>query len=542
MAALVVGGCGDADGDPLAKVDRRYAELLEDLGAADRDTTRNVHNKEARKRKSEVDRRKAAFFREQAVQDAIEAAARAPAGGALAIRGASYRRLMIVSRPWNDAETERESDLLGALDEAAAAEATWSSPDGSAKVPLARKWDEVSEAADRLTPLERHDLAAAFVRHRSGLAQSGLVELVKLRNEVARREGYANYWELALASQDLTPKEVDAAIDELSAVVAPLHRAAQEKVAAAAAAAGVEDDVANHPMLRRAAGLEVGREAADAVFDADRAEERIVRAYHDLGIDTRGLQVYTGPTRYVRPGVYGFVIRPPSATAVVMSVDERWSVWPYEALMHEVGHVVWWKNLAPADVASPALWEPPAPWFEGFAQFFERMVFEPAFAARYVPDLDEAGRQALRTARILKVADGITDAIVETRAERRLYESPDDIDGALKLAAETRSALTGSPPAPVSAEGRTWDPALFAGLLWHYPAYAQNYLFAYMAEAQLWQGVSAAVGEPVGNAKVGPFVVEKVVRAQATLAMPERLAAITPGERTAPLRAYLGVP
>jgi len=239
----------------------------------------------------------------------------------------------------------------------------------------------------------------------------------------------------------------------------------------------------------------------------------------------------------VRPGVNGFAIAPPKFVAIVMSVDERWSAWPYEALVHELGHVVWWMNLDAEAAASPATWEPDAHWFEGFAQFFERVLAEPAFTARYVPELPEADRAAFRDARVHEVAEGIADAIVTTRAEQRLYEQPDDLAGAFQVAVDTRARLTGAPPPP--AEGVPYDSALLSGLVWHYPAYSPNFLYAYLTEARLFDAVTTAVGSPVGNPKLAPFLVDALIQEPVATPFSARLDKIAPGDRTAPLKAYL---
>ncbi len=532
MVLLLLLGCGAGeDADPLAKVDSRFAEISLSLAAADRDTTRNVHNKDARRRKSEAEGEKVAFFKDTRVMEAILAAQGAPDGSLLKIRGDVYARKALETRAWTSADKAEETRLLGVLDEAASRRAEWFTSDGR-KFTLDRSWDEVSREADGLEDAVRQELATAFASHRMQLAGPDLIALVKLRNEVAKRAGYANYYQLSLNAQGLSQSQVDSVVSQLTEVVRPFF--AVDRAAIAAANPGVVDDFVNHPRLRRVAKIGTEAELADAFFDADLAEERIVTAYHDMGFDTADLQLYTGPSRIVRPGVYGFVIRPPEFVAIVLSVDERWSAWPYQALMHEAGHAVWWMNLSPESAASPATWEPDAPWFEGYAQFFERVLAEPAFTAKYVPELPEEARVGFRAARVRDAAEGIANAIVATQAERNLYESPDNLAGAFQLAETLRSELTGAP-----GSGADYDPSLLSGLLWHYPAYSSNYLFAYLTEARLWDGVRTAIGEPVGNARLGPFLVDSMVRQPATQSFEARLAAISPGDGAAALSAYL---
>ncbi len=527
-------GCDAPGGDALADVDARYAKILSSLGAAERDTTRNVHNKDARRRKAEAEGEKVAFFKDAKVIAAIDAAKGSPVGTALQARGETYARQAMETRAWTPADKVEETRLLGELDEAASLTAEWFTADGK-KFTLDRDWDEVSREADALDEASRQDLAHAFVRHRMQLAGADLVALVKLRNDVAKRAGYPTYWQLALASHGLTEPQVDTTMAELSAVVVPFFAA--DRAAITTASPEVVDDFANHPRLRRLAKIGTEHDRAEAYFDADLAEERIVTAYRDMGFETSSLQLYTGPSRIVLPGVNGFAIQPPQFVAIVMSVDERWSAWPYEALIHEAGHAVWWMNLSPEAAASPATWSPDAPWFEGFAQFFERVLAEPAFTAKYVPELPEADRAVFRSSRVREAAEGIVDAIVTTRAERRFYENPDDLAGAFQVAQDARAELTGAPSPPL--DGGAYDPSLLGGLLRHYPAYSPNFMYAYLTEAQLWEGVTAAIGDPVANPKLAPFLVEKMIQQPATVTFSERLDAIAPGDRAAPLKAYL---
>ena len=118
-------GCSDSD-DGLTSLDSRYTALMVDQGVADRDTARNVRNKEARQRKAAAEKARVAFFRDPKVQATIEAAHAAPAGSLERVKGDGYWRQMLVARSWTEAEKAEETRLLGRLEEAAAVEATWS--------------------------------------------------------------------------------------------------------------------------------------------------------------------------------------------------------------------------------------------------------------------------------------------------------------------------------------------------------------------------------------------------------------------------------
>ena len=529
-------GCSTGP-DGLADLDARYTEIQAALAVADRDTSRNVQNREARARKIEHEQARVAFFRDPAVIETIESA-RGSADPAVAAKGEAYWREAIFIRSWTEDEKEREHELLASIEQSRAADVSWAAEDGD-PISLRGRWEAVSASADDLTEAQRQELAVEWTSNRTSWIGPELEELVRLRNEVARREGFDDYWQLALAHRGLTPDDVDAMDAAVAQLLAPLNAARGEQVTASAAELGIANAFANEPLLRRSAGLALDRTETDGWFDSDGAEERVATAMADLGTPLDGLQVYIGPTRFTRAGAYSFPIRPPQHAAVVLSNDTRWSDWPYRALMHETGLAFWWRNLPQEAAASPVLWNPPTPYFEGFAEFFERMMFEPAFLERYVPDVPADKRQAYADSRRDQTIQTLTWYLGCTRAERMLYARPGEFAAMSAELAEQERELRGwgfSAPAGDIA----YTSFLQSGLMLNYPAYVQNFLFASVTEARLWKAATAAVGDPVANPKLGPWLADEVVhKVGATTSMADRLDALDPGAPTAALEAYL---
>ncbi|MDP6933039.1 MAG: hypothetical protein QGG40_08990, partial [Myxococcota bacterium] len=528
VAPLLVMACG-ADPDPLAELDARYTAIMVDVGVSSRDTAKNVRNKEARRRKVEAEQARVSFFSDKGVQRAIEEARQAEPGTWLREKADAYWRHLILARSWTPDEKRDEARLLGRLEEERTVEGSWLSPDGETEVSLNRGWGSVSREVEETTDEIRAALAQSFIEHRMRVVGTDLQDLVRLRNKVAKREGFSNYWELALAAEGLTPEDVDKVIEDLWEVVRPVNEQIQSHITEISGRTELTDTFANRPLLRRLAGMDQGISAAEDYFDADLAEDRIMTAFQDMGIETEGWQVYSGPQRYVRPGAYSFPIRPPEFVAIVMSKDRRWGMWQYRALAHEGGLAVWWKALDAERAASPVLWDPTAPWFEGMGQFFERILHEPSFLARYVPELPDELRVTISDWRTRRIATWVTSSIIQTLVERRLYEDPSNLEAITRFAAETRSHYTGAPLGPQLESGLHYDSSLLSSILWNYPAYSQNYLFAYMTEAWLYEAVAAQVGDPVANKDVGPLLRDKIIRVQPGISFPERIAALLPG-------------
>jgi hypothetical protein len=534
LFALFGVACTD-NSDPMAAADKQYTQIMVDLAAADRDSTRNIHNREARKRKVAAESARAKFFQSRVAKEAFAAAADSEIPE-IKDKLAAYRRHKLIAASWTSDEKKEETKLLTHLDELNGIEASWTSAEGATEISLNFGWRNASKQADGLNEADRESLVASFVEHRMRVVGPDLQALVKLRNSVAKRAGFNNYWELGLASQGLKPGDVDGIISELEAIVAPIVSATETRIAAEAEASGLTNSFANRMMLRRKIGIEDARDVADRYFDADLAEERVRTALKDMGITTDGWQVYSGPSRYTRSGVYGFPVRPPSSIAIVMSKDQRWTLWQYEAIAHEGGHAVWWQAISDETALSPPMWEPNSPWFEGFAQFFERLVYEPGFHARYVPELPKENREAVSKWRARSVASSIANSIVQTQVERRLYEDPNNLEAITRFASVTRSALTGATAPPQTESGLSYDSSLLSAILWTYPAYSQNYLFSAMTEAWMWDAIESQVGNPIGNPKVGEILKTQIIRANQDI--PAALNAMKPGDRSDALKRY----
>jgi len=530
-------GGGD---DPLAQVDREYSAIVHDLAIADRDNTRNRNNKEARREKVKKEQERVAFFNNTRVIASIEEA-RGSSDPAVAAKGESYWRHAVYIRSWTQDEKALETDLLAKIEDVRSREASWSGADGE-EISIKGRWNQVSEGADELSEEAREDYGAVWLENRQQWLGDDLSKLIKLRNEVAHREDFANYWEMSLYHHGLDPAQVNTFLDEVQSIVVPANAAAAEKIAAAAKANKLKDSFANSELLRREAGLILDEREAEIWFDTDNAEEVISRSLRDMGFDTSGIQVYTGPSRYTRSGAYSFAIEPPQYLAVVVSVDHRNNIWPYRALAHEMGRALWWRHLPETHHSSPMLWEPPAAYLEGFGQFFERTISEPKFASLYLRDMPEEMRDQIAKAQVQSTLNTLTWYLGSTRIERQMYENPGDWAALTQSAATLEKVIRGWRwDAPSDSEGRAYSSYLESGIMLNYPGYVQNFLYQQAVSATLFDATSKAVGEPVGNTKVaGWLTTELINKVGPTMTFEQRLGELSGGEApTAALKRYL---
>jgi hypothetical protein len=528
--------------NPLDALDKRYTDIMVDFGVAERDTARNIHNKEARRRRVKAESARVAFFQDPAVISAIDAA-RKSKDPATRATGEAYHRDLLGSLGWTADDKSQEERLIRELEEARGQEAIWNPPEGKSVTLSQTSWPLASRDGDSYTEEGRKELAQQYVDHQMDVVATRLQELVKLRNEVARRAGYANYWELSLESEGLTSEQVDKLVADLSAVVIPIQTEVAARIEATSKEHKIANTWANRPLLRRMAGLEAGRDEVDPFADSDRVEEVVMTALQDMGIATVGWQVYTGPSRIVRSGVYSFPIRPPKYVAVVLSTDTRWSIRTYQLLAHEAGHLVWWTNLSPTIAKSPPMWEPPPPWSEGFGGFFEHLVATPSFLDKYLPDLPADKRTAFAQWSPWADVEEIVRDIVGTVVERRLYEDPNSLEAVTRVGAELEQKLNATPDMPMqSSTGLYYTPTLVSNIPWNYTAYRPAFLSEAVVEAELASAVEAAVGDPVGNPKTGEFLITKLIRGKPEESFEDRLKALVPGSPSDALKAYLRAP
>ncbi len=528
---------------PLVQVDKRYAKIVGDLAVADRDTTSNRTDKEARRLKVQYEQERVAFFNDPDVIAAIESA-RGHSDPAVAFKGEAYWRHAVYIRSWTEEEKARETELLARIESVRNNEASWTNADGSLELSITGRWDSVAADADDLSVDDREEFAGAWLEHRLRWMDEDLTALISLRNEVAKREGFANYWEMSLYHRGLEPAGVGAFLDEVQDIVGPLNRKVERQLVKTAKAGKLKNNFANHELLRRAAGGDLDEREAEIWFDTDRAKEVVSTMLHDLGFDPAGIQVYTGPSRYTRRGAYSFAIQPPQHLAVVVSVDHRKNIWPYRALAHEMGRALWWRHISPEDATSPVLWEPPAAYLEGFGQFFERLISQPEFAKRYIPELPAEMSQQMSAAKSQDIVDTLTWYLGSTHIERAMYEKPGDWRALTRQAAKLEKEIRGWEwDAPMDSDGRAWSSFLESGIMLNYPGYVQNFLYEHAVASALNEAVVKAVGSPVvGNDKVATWLITELVqKVGPTLSFEQRLAELSGSQpRTAALKAYLG--
>ena len=540
ISTLFLAQLGCSTPDTHSQIDERYSEIRYALGMAERDTTRNIKDGEARNRKLRWSNEEVTFFNDPEVVSSIETM-RASSDPTIAKKGEAYWRHAILERSWTPAEKEREEELLARIQSKRQEETLWMSRDGTTEVTLNDSWTRISSTTGSLSPEEQSDLQNAWVESRMSWLEKDLVELIRLRNEVARREGFTTYWEAALAHRGLTPAEVTDIWSKLEAMVVPLNEEFSRARTVVAEQNGLPNEWGTQPQLAELAKEAPSGTELDSAYDADLAESRLRTFFSDMGLPMETVQVYPGPSRYTLPGAYGIPIDLPDNIAIVISKDRRWSSWHYQALAHEMGLAAWWRLLPEQASDSPVLWQPPTAYFEGIGQFFEKMASSAAFAQR-IEGFDTSLEEVLDPTYWRDTISGITHYLATTRTEQLLYERPGQWGEVVREAAALERRLNGQTwSTPEDSSGIPYVRSLQSDLMLHLPGYVQNYLFATATEATLWKAANEAIDDPIGNAKLGTWLRDNlVVPVSTTTTFKEQLSALSGGgDYTAALADYL---
>jgi peptidyl-dipeptidase A len=185
-----------------------------------------------------------------------------------------------------------------------------------------------------------------------GLAVEGTVrELARLRNNLAREQGYENYYARSLELQEIEAGELAGIMGELeSATDAPFNEMKNDIDAKLKEKFGVDDVMPWHlsgAFFHRApdvAGIDL-----DRYFEGDNLEDVTRRTYDALGLDVRG--VLSKSDLYEREGKsqHAFCARMgreyPYDVRVLANVkpDAYWM----DAMLHEFGHAVYDRHVNP---------------------------------------------------------------------------------------------------------------------------------------------------------------------------------------------------
>ena len=368
-----------------------------------------------------------------------------------------------------------------------------------------------------------------------------LLELVELRNQIARKIGFDNYYSMHITLQELNEEELFGIFDELDRLISPAYRDYKAELDAQLAQrfgikpAELRSWHYSDPFFQDAPSADPAVRAFLAETYADKDIEALTRRfYHAIGLDVD--DVLARSDLYERDGkqqhAYCLHIDRKGDVRVMANIkaNEKWM----GTMLHECGHAVYDKYL---DMTLPYLLRQPAHILstEAIAMLMGRLEADPDWLAVY-PAVPEAKTQSLAgqlwqqwRGQLLITARWVP---MMSHFERALYQEPDQDLNRLWWDLEEHFQMV---PRPESRDAPDWAAKIHLSTA---PVYYHNYLLGELVASQVHHHIESRVlGENgsgsrsfVTDPSVGDYLVQKIFRLGATLHWQDALEVAT-GER-----------
>lgn len=331
-----------------------------------------------------------------------------------------------------------------------------------------------------------------------------VLELVKLRNQVANDNGFSNYHAMSLELSEQSPQEMDNLFDELDDLTRNAYEKVKQKIdekLAQRLEIDIKDLQAWHFQDRffqhapQVFGLNL-----DEFYEGRNIENLTARYYKSIGFPIEDL--LKNSDLYEKAGKYQHAY----CTDIDRNGDVRvlCNIQPNAnwmgTMLHEFGHAVYDKYI---DRKLPWLLRSHAHVFttEAVAMLFGRFAFQPDFLNTVVQV------PASKTNKIEAIVNKFisADALVFSRwaqvmyrFEKQMYENPDqNLDDLWWAMVENYQLIK----RPASKTTNHWASKIHLAL---YPAYYHNYFLGELLAAQLLQFISVEILKN-RNWKTGTF-------------------------------------
>jgi peptidyl-dipeptidase A len=368
-----------------------------------------------------------------------------------------------------------------------------------------------------------------------------VIQLVKMRNEIAKALGFTNYHELSLRLSDQDPQQIEQLFDELDSLTRGTFTALKAEVDAVLAKryqVRAEDLMPWHYQNRFF-------QEAPAIYninlDSYFVDQDVVQLSRDyfagIGLDVTA--ILENSDLYEREGKYQHAfcthIDRSGDVRVVCNVRNN-SQW-MSTMLHELGHGVYDKNL---DMALPYFLRIPAHTFatEAIAMIFGRLASNPYWL------LENIG---ISTAEAEKIRQDVKNNLrleqlvfsrwsqVMFRFEKCMYANPDQDLNKLWWDLVEKYQLIKKPEGRNNAD---WAAKIHIA---SYPCYYHNYQLGELLASQLQAYINRKIlktGETdivslSKNPEIGAYLVEKVFRPGASYQWNDMIRRATGEELTA---------
>jgi peptidyl-dipeptidase A len=368
-----------------------------------------------------------------------------------------------------------------------------------------------------------------------------VIGLVKMRNEIARELGFANYHDMSLRLSDQDPKEIERLFDELDSLTrGPFIALKAEMDASLAKRYGIKPEELM-PWHYRNRFFQEAPAIYHINLDGYFASKDVVQLakdyYSGIGLDVNSILAKSD--LYEREGKYQHAyctdIDRSGDVRIICNIknNNQWM----NTILHELGHGVYDRNI---DMTLPYFLRTPAHTFttEAIAMLFGRLSSNPSWLQ------ENAGVSAEEAARISSDVKNNTRleqlvfsrwCQVMFRFEKSMYANPDqDLNKLWWDLVEQYQMLK----KPAGRNNADWASKIHVAL---YPCYYHNYQLGELLASQLQAYISthvlnAGATDAVSlskNPAIGSYLVEKVFRPGAKFQWNDMIRRATGEELTA---------
>ncbi len=328
------------------------------------------------------------------------------------------------------------------------------------------------------------------------LIADDLIELVKMRNDFARKKGYDNYFDYKISQDyDIKPEELDKILGD----VAINTKQSNEKIMT-----GIKSDLSKvfgikpEDLRSYHFGYLAGEDPEKLVNDQIKTKEQVVeiskRAYLGMGYDVDSLPIILDlfPRENKNTHGFSFPIEPGKDARILANLTNNVS--SVDTLMHELGHSVF---TVKTDTNLPYLvQDTTSTMTEAVAMMMGDMIRTEGLAKNLVsPEINEKFRLSLGKEESLFI--GSSMAIIDF--ERNMYKNPDqdlkELWKNMNIKYKGRS----------HKDEATNEWATIPHYLSH-PGYYQNYFRASLIKAQLYEALTDKFGKLTENKKTAQYL------------------------------------
>ncbi len=371
-----------------------------------------------------------------------------------------------------------------------------------------------------------------------------LIELVKLRNKIARGIGFENYYAMRISLQELDEDELFLIFDELDHLISPVYREYKADLDRQLASrfGTTQTDLRpwhySDPFFQEAptADAEVREFLADTFAGQD-IEALTRHFYRAIGLEVE--DILSRSDLYEREGkqqhAYCIHIDRKGDVRILANIkpNEKWM----STMLHECGHAVYDKYL---DMDLPYLLREPAHNLstEAIAMLMGRLEIDPDWLIIYAGAVEERARSLAHRlweqwrGQLLIMARWVP---LMSHFERALYQDPDQDLNTLWWDLEERFQMV---PRPAGRDAPDWAAKIHLSTA---PVYYHNYLLGELVASQLHHDIETCVLEGNGNLGrrfvtdpgVGRYLTQKIFRPGSLRHWRDGLAFAT-GERLRP--------